>query len=297
MSRCIGAMPQLVQATIFSLATYLQRFADHGRDLGCGLDLVGGNVDDADQHVLAVKQLEHAHRYARIDAFERDLVEAAARQRRKELLILPPLGPERRFPLDIGGNAVAVADVHRAGGGDAFDGAMQRLDSPSGGVVHVDVEGRLVELDHVDAVGGKSARFLVEQRRKGHRHLHSVAVVSVGNGVDDGHRAGQGEFQLSVRMSAGEPGFAGMHARAKTQRADHGRTHRFVTIVADAHLDAPVEVDALDRLEEAVHEMLARLLAVADDIDAGILLQLKGEQRRVILGGFQRGAFKLPRRP
>ena len=82
---------------------------------------------------------------------------------------------------------------------------MQRLDAPAGGLVHVDVERRLVELDHVDAVGGEPARLFVEQRGKRHRHFHAVAVVSVGDGVDDGHRAGQGEFQLPPGMGAGEP--------------------------------------------------------------------------------------------
>ncbi len=55
--------------------------------------------------------------------------------------------------------------------GNALDGAVQRLDAPGGRLVHVDVEGRLVELDHVDAVGGEPARFLVEQVRERHRHL------------------------------------------------------------------------------------------------------------------------------
>ena len=47
----------------------------------------------------------------------------------------------------------------------------------SGDLVHVDVEGRLVELDHVDAVGFERARLLVEQVGEGERHLHAVAVV------------------------------------------------------------------------------------------------------------------------
>ncbi len=38
------------------------------------------------------------------------------------------------------------------------------------------------------------------------------------------------------------------------------------------------EVDAVDEFEEAVDEMLARLLAVADDVDAGVLLQLERER-------------------
>jgi hypothetical protein len=46
-----------------------------------------------------------------------------------------------------------------------------------------------------------------------------------------------------------------------------------------------------------VDEVLARLLAVGDDVDAGILLKLDGEERRVALAGFEVGAGKPPRRP
>jgi hypothetical protein len=154
-----------------------------------------------------------------------------------------------------------------------------------------------LELDHLDTVGGKPARFLVEQRRKRHRHLDAVAVVGVGNRIDDGHRAGQGEFELLARMGAGKPRLARVHPRAQPQRAGDRRAHRLVAVGADAHLDAPVEVDAFDRFEKAVHEVLARLLAVADDVDAGILLQLEREQRRVILRLRERVTLEPPRRP
>ena len=43
------------------------------------------------------------------------LVDPALRQRRKNLLVLPPLDAERLLPVDIGLDAVAVADVHRSG--------------------------------------------------------------------------------------------------------------------------------------------------------------------------------------
>ena len=84
-----------------------------------------------------------------------------------------------------------------------------------------------------------------------------------------------------------------MHARAQPQRPDDGRTHRLIAVVADAHLDAAVEIDALDRFEKAVHEMLARLFAVTDDVDAGVLLQLDRKQRGVVLGGCEVFAVEL----
>ena len=44
-------------------------------------------------------------------------------------------------------------------------------------------------------------------------------------------------------------------------------------------------------------EMLARLLAVADDVDAGILLQLERQKRGIAFRLVEGGAFLGPRRP
>ncbi len=89
----------------------------------------------------------------------------------------------------------------------------------------------------------------------------------------------------------------GVHPALEAHRRHHLRHHRFVAVGADAHLHLVGEVDALDALQEAVHEVLARLLAVADDVDAGVLLLLDGEQGGVALGRLERRAFEPPRRP
>ena len=88
---------------------------------------------------------------------------------------------ERLLPVEVGLDAVAVADVHAVVHFRPCDGALERVDAPALHVVHVDVERRLVELDHVDAVLLQRARFLVEQLGEGHRQLHLVAVVLVGD--------------------------------------------------------------------------------------------------------------------
>jgi hypothetical protein len=58
-----------------------------------------------------------------------------------------------------------------------------------------------------------------------------------------------------------------------------------------------LEVDAFDLFEKAVHEMLARLLAVADDVDATVLLQLERQDGGVAFGVVQLGACEPPLRP
>src|SRR5689334_5867878 len=105
---------------------------DHCRDLLGTLDGVRRDVDRADEHVLAVEQLEETHRHPGIAALERDLADPAFCQRRKGLLVLAPLAAEARLPVDVRLDAVAVADVHRGGAGEPRDRAMQPLDGAVG---------------------------------------------------------------------------------------------------------------------------------------------------------------------
>src|SRR5206468_884155 len=58
-----------------------------------------------------------------------------------------------------------------------------------------------------------------------------------------------------------------------------------------------LEIDAVDPFEKAVDEMLARLLAVADDVDPGILLELQCEEGGVALCFAERLAREPPWRP
>ncbi len=62
-------------------------------------------------------------------------------------------------------------------------------------------------------------------------------------------------------------------------------------------LDALAEIDAVDLREEAMDEMLPRLLAIGDDVDAGVFLFFQGKQRRVALRFGERVALLRPRRP
>ena len=116
----IGARPQLVQAIRRSRGTKRSASADGLGDLLGRLDRVAGDIDHADHHVLAVEQAHQVGRHVRVDALERDLVDRALRERRKHLLVLAPLVAERRLPVDVGLDAVAVADVHGRLAGQAL---------------------------------------------------------------------------------------------------------------------------------------------------------------------------------
>ena len=98
-------------------------------------------------------------------------------------------------------------------------------------------------------------------------------------------------------MGAGVARLGLVHAALERERAAHHRHHGFVAVGADAHLDLVGEIDAVDEFEEAVHEMLARHFAVADDVDAGVFLQFDREQRGVELALREIVALEPPLRP
>ena len=141
------------------------------------------------------------------------------------------------------------------------------------------------------------ARFLVQELGEGHRHVGAAAVVGVGDGVADGHRARQRELEPALGIGAREAHLLAMDRAAPSEPGgDRGHVHD-VAVVADAHLGLARPIDALDLLEEAVHEMHPELLAVGDDVDAGRFLLLQPHQRGVALGALEFGAVLPPCRP
>ncbi len=98
-------------------------------------------------------------------------------------------------------------------------------------------------------------------------------------------------------MGASEPRLAGVDAAAPGERGGDGRTIGLVAVAADAHPHLGGKIDAVEVGEKAVDEMLARHLTVADDVDAGILLELQREDRRVALRIGEFFAVEPPFRP
>src|SRR5258708_33286247 len=121
---------------------------DHLREFLCRLDAIRRDVDDPDENVFSLQQPQQLERDLRMDAFERDLLDAAFRQRREDLLVLAPLRPERLLPVEIGLDAVAVADMHDRRAFQPLNGALEGGNAPFLDVGHVDIEGRLSVLDY-----------------------------------------------------------------------------------------------------------------------------------------------------
>jgi len=87
--------------------------------------------------------------------------------------------------------------MDRGGAREALDGAVQRGDAPVRDRLGVDIERGLIELDDVDAVGGQTARFLVEQLGERHRHLDAVAIMA--SAIVSAMVIGPGRVNLSRR--------------------------------------------------------------------------------------------------
>ena len=130
--------------------------------------------------------------------------------------------------------------------------------------------------------------FFIEKCRKGHRHVRACVVMVIRNGVANGHRARQGEFQLISSMRTDIPDFVGMYrifARDWTcyrWHIDH------IAVVADTHLGFLVPVDTVAMFQKAMNEVDTELLAATDYIDACIFLLLQPDQRCIALArGFE----------
>ena len=230
-------------------------------------------------------------------ALQRNLLDFRRVEGRKDLVVLPPVFAERLLPIVIGFDAVAIADVDGGRARETGGGAFECRNTPFVDLAHEDIKGWFIELDDIDAEGFEFACFLVEQVREGHGHIGAATVVLVGDGVADCHRAGQRDLEPALGVGADKGCIGAVDGFRALQLRRHGRHVDGIAIVADAHLGLLRPVDTGDMLNEAVHEVDAELLAIGDDVDADVVLQLEPDQGCVALHGLKRRAGRAPRRP
>ena len=144
-----------------------------------------------------------------------------------------------------------------------------RVDAPLRDLVEVDVERRLVELHDVDAGGDQVGDLLADRARERERRVRerspyasstTVSTSVIGPGI-----VIFSSPSVSVRAKRTSSTWT---ERDAADFAGDGRAHGLVAVVADPALLALRRVDAREPLGEPVHEMLARLLAVGDGVDA-----------------------------
>ncbi len=186
--------------------------------------------------------------------------------------------------------------MHGGPAAQPLDGAFQRGDAPVIDLVEEDIEGRFVELDDVDARRLQLARLLIEDAGEFPGQLFAAPVMGVVERVDHGHRPRQRPFDRLRRVGAQEFGILDEDRFAPRHRPRHA-WHAGVVPVADAHGFALCEIDPVQVLDKGGDEVLARLFAVADDVDTGLLLVGQGQAQRVLFALDQGVVLQFPRRP
>ncbi|SOO28380.1 hypothetical protein XAP6164_2380026 [Xanthomonas phaseoli pv. phaseoli] len=273
-----------------------QRLAQRlGHFLRC-LDRAACHVDGTDHHLLAADEFDQIDRHVRVVAFQRNDVERGCLQLGKRLFVLAPLRAQRLLPVSIGLDAVAIADVDGGLALQPFHRAFQGGNTPVVDLVEEDIEGRLVELDDVHAGGFQFPGLLIEDLGKLPCQFFAAFVVRIEEGVDHRHRARQRPLDRLAGLLTQEFGIVHEHRRWAADRADHGR-HAGVVAVANPHRLALFEIDTAEMFDKGGDEMLTGLFAVADDIDAGMLLFLQRQPQCILLAFDQFGVLQFPGRP
>ena len=226
-------------------------------------------------------------RHMRVHALQRHLVRASRTgEQRKRLLVLAPFAAQRLFPVVVGLDAVAVADVHRRRARQALGRALERAHAPVAHFVEEDVERRLVELDHVDAGRRDFARFRIQDFGKRPGELLAAAVVHVVERIDHGHRPGQRQLDraavVRLRRKRASSTKTGRAARTPDPRPPERRRRSDCGCgpVFRCSKSTPSRCSM-----KVVTKWRRRLLAVGHDVDARAFLvaRARGARRRACL--------------
>ena len=106
----------------------------------------------------------------------------------------------------------------------------------------------------VDPGGLEFSGFDIEQIGKGHGHVGPGFIMGVGDGVADGHGAGQGEFQFAVGMRSGEADVIQVNGLRPGNRPGNGRHLNGIAVGTDAHGRFLLPIDSQDVLSSVKYD-------------------------------------------
>src|SRR5690606_27203745 len=89
----------------------LKGFTQSVRDFLRGFNGMRCNVDGPHHYLFAAKEFNKVNWDMRVLAFKRDDIDIGFLQLGERFLILTPLGPQGLFPISVGLNAVAIANM------------------------------------------------------------------------------------------------------------------------------------------------------------------------------------------
>ena len=236
------------------------------------LDLVGRQVEHAEDDRLAGQLLEHRAVEIRLRRLDRDLLNVAAGELGQEGIAFRPLVDQSR---------IAEADVQRGPALDPVERGPQRIEAVGAGLLGPRLHVGLVDLDEIGAGREQILDLGIDRDRIIMGHLGLVVVKIVLRLLGHGERARHGDLDLPVGILAQEFDVAGLDRVPPHDRADHPR-HRIGLAAAVERHAGIVEVDAVQRGGEAVGIAFAAHLAVGDDVEPGPLLVADGDQGGVV---------------
>ncbi|MNM27860.1 hypothetical protein D3C81_383590 [compost metagenome] len=209
---------------------------------------------------------------------------------------MPPLRAQGLFPVGVGFDAVAIANVHGGFALEAFNGPLQRGHAPVVHFVEEDIERGFVKLDDVNTGSLQLPGFLVEDLGKLPGQFFTAFIVAVVQRIDHGHGPWQRPFDGLLGQLTQELGIFNENRFLTGNSTDNGGDARVIAITNPDRFPL-LEINAAQVLDEGRDEVLTGLLAITDDIDAGVLLLLQGQAQRILFAFDQFLILKLPGRP
>ena len=159
---------------------------------------------------------------------------------------------------------------------EPLDGPFQRRNPPVIDFIKEDIECGFVKLDDVNAGRLQFPRFLIEDLGEFPGQFFAAFIMAVIQRIDHRHGTRQGPFNRLAGLLAQEFGVFHKNRLGAAHGAHDGRHARIVAVTNSDGL-ALVKIDSAQMLDKRGDEMLAGLLAIADDIDACLLLFLQGQ--------------------
>ena len=155
-----------------------------------------------------------------------------------------------------------------------FNGLFQGSDAPVIHLIEKHVKGGFIELDDIHTGRFQLPGFLVEYLGELPGQLFAAFVMGIVQRVDHRHGARQCPLDRLIGLLTQEPGVVNKHRLLATHSADH-RGHAGIVAITNSNGLAPLEINAVEVFDEGGHEVLARLLAITDNINASQLLVLQ----------------------
>ena len=264
----VGCQDQAIGAYV------LQAGADATRHHLRRLHRLVAQIDDAEDHALALQLGQHGEVDVGLRALDRDLFGRRSGQLGQERIAL------RLVRHELG---IAKAQVHGGLDLQAGERAIYGLDGKTARRLRVVAQPRLVELDHVGAGLLEGPHLLVDGVCECHRQCFEVLVVLVLHLLGHRERAGQRDLDALCSVGAQELDVAHLDRPRPADRASYPRYGRGAAGAGRLQHRRCVLVDAIERGREMVGIAFAPHLPIGNNIDAGPLHVANSEQGGVVL--------------